>query len=65
MPCCQLISSQRLFSSSGELGLLSSCGAQASHCSGLGAEHRLRVQGLSSLGSQVLEPGPSRCGTQA
>ena len=57
----------RLFTSCGEQGLLSSCGARASHCSGFssGGARALGRLGFSSAGSWALEPRLSTCGTWA
>ena len=62
-----------LFSSCCELGLLSSCSAQASYCSvfccsawALGrSASATEAGGLSSCGSQAVRIGASRCGTWA
>ena len=43
-----------LFSSCGELRLLSSCGAQASHCGGFS---RCGAEALGAWGSVVVAPG--------
>ena len=55
-----------LFSSSGEQGLLSSCGAQASHCGGFsGCTAQARALGAwaQSHSSLALEHKLSSCGT--
>ena len=55
-----------LFSSCGELVLLSSCGVQASHCSGFSLwSMGSRCPDFSSCGSQALEHRLGSCGTQA
>ena len=59
LPCAGCSLQCRLFSSCGEWGLFSSCGAKASHCGGyFAAEHRLEgadlvavVHGLVALRS--------------
>ena len=52
----------RLFSSSGEWGLLSSCGALASHCGGFSC---CRAWTLGHSGSVVVVHGLSSCGKWA
>ena len=50
----------------GEGGLLSSCAALATHWGGFSCKTRaLECLGFSSCGSQTLEGGLNRCGTQA
>ena len=55
-----------LFSSCWERGLLSSCSAQASHCSGFsgGGAQALGRAGFSSFSSWALEPRLNSCGPQ-
>ena len=56
---------RRPFSSCGEQGVLSRCGAQASHCSGFSCEAlALGHAGFGSCGSPVLEHGLDSCGAQ-
>ena len=51
---------RRLFSSCSKQGLLSSCGVQASHLSGL---FRCGAQALGTRASVVAARGPSSCGS--
>ena len=57
----------RAFSCCREQGLLSSCGAQASHCGGSSCcrAQALGLKGFSSCGSQALEHRLNRCGSPA
>ena len=62
--CTGCLLLHRLFSSCGEWQLLSSCGAQASHCGGFSC-CRARVLGhtvYNSFSSQVLEHRLNSCG---
>jgi len=56
-----------LFSSCGKQGLLSSCDAWSSHCSGFSCcrAQALDGAGFSKCGSQAVEHRLSSCGTQA
>ena len=72
-PCC-IPTAVQAFSSCRELGLLSSCGVQASHCGGflcfrvqaLGrAAHVLLARGLSSGSSPALAHRLNSCGSRA
>ena len=56
-----------LFSSCGEQGLLSSCGAWASHCGGFSCcgARILECTGCSSCGPWALEHRLNSCGTQS
>ena len=55
--CCR-----GLFSGCGEWGLLSSCGAQASHCGGFSC---CTAQAVGTWASVVAAQGLSSCGTRA